>query len=104
MEKQLLYQAVENKSQLLTGLSDAIWEYAELSMQEHRSAAAYIEILKAEGFTVEETLCGMPTAFLGKFGTGKPVIGILGEYIGRIFEEIKHRPLYLVSRHIKKED
>ena len=80
MEKQLLYQAVENKSQLLTGLSDAIWEYAELSMQEHRSAAAYIEILKAEGFTVEEALCGMPTAFLGKFGTGKPVIGILGEY------------------------
>lgn len=29
-------------------------------------------------------------------------IGILGEYIGRIFEEIKHRPLYLVSKHLKK--
>lgn len=28
-------------------------------------------------------------------------IGILGEYIGRIFEEIKHRPLYLVARHLK---
>lgn len=28
-------------------------------------------------------------------------MGILGEYIGRIFEEIKHRPLYLVARHIK---
>lgn len=28
-------------------------------------------------------------------------IGILGEYIGHIFEEIKHRPLYIVSRHIK---
>lgn len=31
-------------------------------------------------------------------------IGILGEYIGRIFEEIKHRPLYLVARHIKSCD
>ncbi len=30
-------------------------------------------------------------------------IGILGEYIGRIFEEIKHRPLYIISRHIKKQ-
>lgn len=28
-------------------------------------------------------------------------IGILGEYIGRVFEEIKHRPLYLIARHIK---
>ena len=80
MDKQLLYQAVENKSALLTDLSDHIWEYAELSMQEHRSAAAYIQALKAEGFTVEEQLCGMPTAFLGKYGSGKPVIGILGEF------------------------
>ena len=80
MEKQLLYQSVESKAQLLTGLSDAIWGYAELSMQEHRSAAEYIQVLKAEGFTVEENLCGMPTAFLGRFGSGKPVIGILGEY------------------------
>lgn len=31
-------------------------------------------------------------------------IGILGEYIGRIFEEIKHRPLYLVGRHIKHKE
>lgn len=80
MDKQLLYQAVENNAQLLTDLSDAIWEYAELSMQEHRSAAAYIEALNAAGFTVEEKLCGMPTAFLGKYGSGKPVIGILGEF------------------------
>jgi len=80
MNKQLLYAAVENKAALLTSLSDRIWEYAELSMEEFRSAESYIALLKQEGFTVEEKLCGMPTAFLGKFGTGKPVIGILGEY------------------------
>ena len=80
MDKQLLYTAVENKSDLLTNLSDRIWEFAELSMEEYRSAEAYIEILKAEGFEVEEKLCNIPTAFLGRFGSGKPVIGILGEY------------------------
>lgn len=80
MEKQKLYNTVEEKAPLLTALSDQIWEYAELSMLEYQSAAAYVALLKEEGFTVEENLCGMPTAFLGRFGNGKPVIGILGEY------------------------
>ena len=80
MDKQFLYRCIEEKAPLLTQLSDAIWEYAELSMQEHRSAQAYLDILRAEGFTVEAELCGMPTAFLGKYGSGKPVIGILGEF------------------------
>ena len=80
MDKQLLYNAVEAKASVLTELSDKIWEYAEISMDEHRSSAAHIAVLKAEGFTVEENLCNIPTAFLGRYGSGKPVIGILGEY------------------------
>lgn len=80
MDKKLIYQAVENKAKLICDLSDKIWEYAEISMQEHRSTAAYLEVLKAEGFEVTENLCGIPTAFSGSYGTGKPVIGILGEY------------------------
>ena len=66
MEKNLIYQAVDAKSALLTELSDEIWGYAELSMEEFQSAAAYIRILRAEGFEVEENLCGIPTAFLGR--------------------------------------
>ena len=30
-------------------------------------------------------------------------LGILGEYIGRIFEEVKQRPLYLIKQHLKKK-
>ena len=80
MDKQTLYDIIEEKAPLLTSLSDKIWEYAELSLLEYRSTAAYVEILKEEGFTVEENLCAIPTAFKGSFGSGKPVIGILGEY------------------------
>lgn len=78
--KQALYDAIDGKAEVLTALSDQIWEYAELSMAEHRSAQAYLQVLKQEGFTLRENLCGMATAFSGSFGTGKPVIGLLGEY------------------------
>lgn len=80
MDKQKLYEIIETKSPLLTDLSDKIWEYAELSMLEYKSMAAYVQILKEEGFEVVENLCNVPTAFSGTFGSGKPVIGILGEY------------------------
>ena len=80
MDKQKLYTIIEEKAPLLTDLSDKIWEYAELSMLEYKSTAAYVQILTEEGFEVTEKLCNMPTAFSGAFGSGKPVIGILGEY------------------------
>ena len=80
MDKQKLYDIIEANSPLLTDLSDLIWEYAELSLLEYKSTAAYVRILNEQGFTVEENLCGIPTAFKGSFGSGKPVIGILGEY------------------------
>ena len=80
MNKEYIYQTVADKAKLICNLSDKIWEYAEISMQEHKSTAAYLEILKAEGFQVQEKLCGIPTAFSGSYGCGKPVIGILGEY------------------------
>ncbi len=79
-------------------LSHEIWEYAELSLREYRSAALYIDKLKAEGFIVTENLGGIPTAFSGSFGSGKPVIGILGEFdalsgLSQAAGEAAHRPL-----------
>ena len=61
-------------------LSHEIWGYAELSLREYRSAALYKEKLREEGFTVAENLGGISTAFSGTFGSGRPVIGILGEF------------------------
>ena len=61
-------------------ISDAIWSYAELGVQEHRSSAWLIKTLEDAGFTVEKGLAGMPTCFVASYGSGKPVVGILAEY------------------------
>lgn len=61
-------------------ISDAIWNYAELGMQEFKSSAILIKTLEEEGFKVEKGVAGMPTCFVASFGSGKPVIGILGEF------------------------
>jgi aminobenzoyl-glutamate utilization protein B len=61
-------------------ISDSIWDYAELGMQEFKSSALLIKTLEKEGFTVEKGAAGMPTCFVATWGSGKPVIGILGEF------------------------
>ncbi len=57
-----------------------IWAYAEVGLDEHRSAARLVGILTKAGFNVKEGVSGMPTAFVAEYGSGKPVIGILAEY------------------------
>lgn len=78
--KKIAIEAIEGEAEKFTALSDKIWELAELSLKEYKSTEAYIAILHELGFEVEEKVAGIDTAFLGKWGSGKPVIGILGEF------------------------
>ena len=80
MEKQFLYDVIEENASEIIALSDKIWELAELSMEEYGSAEYYCQLLEKEGFRVDRQLCGIPTAFSGEFGSGSPRIGILGEF------------------------
>lgn len=57
-----------------------IWTYAELGLQENRSAARLVGILKKAGFKLKEGVSDMPTAFVAEYGSGSPIIGILAEY------------------------
>ncbi|HMA54562.1 MAG TPA: M20/M25/M40 family metallo-hydrolase, partial [Acidobacteriota bacterium] len=61
-------------------ISDSIWQYAELGLQEFNSSKLLADTLEAAGFTVERGLAGMPTCFVATYGSGKPVIGLLGEF------------------------
>jgi aminobenzoyl-glutamate utilization protein B len=72
--------SVDRHATDLVGISDKIWAYAETALREHRSAAALADYAEQQGFKVERGVAGMPTAFVATFGSGQPVIGIMGEY------------------------
>lgn len=78
--KQAVIATIDNKFSALTALSDKIWSFEEIAFQEKQSAAALADFAEANGFTVKRGLAEIPTAFTAEFGSGSPVIGILGEF------------------------
>lgn len=71
---------LDEKKALLTDINDRIWEFAEVGLQEHKSADLLADELERAGFRVERGVAGMPTAFTASFGSGNPKIGFLAEY------------------------
>jgi aminobenzoyl-glutamate utilization protein B len=71
---------VDRRTDDVKEVNRAIWEFAEVGLQENRSSELLVEKLKQAGFEVKTGLSGMPTAFVASYGSGSPVIGILAEY------------------------
>ena len=71
---------IDRNAETLSRINKNIWSYAETGLQEFKSSRELMDFLKANGFTVEEGVAGMPTAFVASYGSGRPVIGILAEY------------------------
>jgi len=71
---------VSDISSGLVELSRKVWKFAEVGLREDNSAAAEAAYLKEEGFGVKTGTCGMPSAFVAEWGSGRPFIGFLGEY------------------------
>jgi aminobenzoyl-glutamate utilization protein B len=79
-DKQTIIADLDKRSTEYADLSKQIWNFAELGYQEEKSSLLLQEQLKKEGFDVQAGVAGIPTAFVATYGSGKPVIGILGEY------------------------
>lgn len=71
---------IDARSDELKAVNKAIWEFAEVGLEERRSSSLLVEKLKSAGFDVKTGVAGMPTAFVASYGSGKPVIGLLAEY------------------------
>ena len=71
---------IEENRQQLIDLSDSVWSTPELGLLEEKSSKVLADALESAGFKVERGVAKMPTAFVATYGSGKPVIGILGEF------------------------
>ena len=78
--KQAVINSVNAQFEDLRDLSDRIWSYEEIAFEETRSAADLVSYAKSNGFKVTTGIGEMPTAFVAEYGSGEPIIGILGEF------------------------
>jgi aminobenzoyl-glutamate utilization protein B len=79
--KQKAWGWIDENSEHIIGLSDSVWEYAELGLTEEKSAKLLSGELEKAGFKLERGVAGMPTAFVATWSNGKgPTIGLMGEY------------------------
>lgn len=78
--KKAIVASVENHRTELIGISDSIWALAETAFEEDDSARILADYAEKNGFEVERGVAGIPTAFTATYGSGKPVISILGEF------------------------
>ena len=96
--KQAAFAWVDENSDRLIKISETIWEYAEIALQETRSAELLAQTLEDAGFKVERGVAGLPTAFTARWGSGSPTIGILAEYdalpsLSQVVGMIEKKPL-----------
>lgn len=80
MQKKYAYNWIEQNKSRITEISDAIWEFAEVGLQEFKSSKLQSEEMERYGFKTEMGVAGMPTAFVSSWGSGRPIIGYLGEF------------------------
>jgi aminobenzoyl-glutamate utilization protein B len=78
-QKKELHAVVERNAAAITTLSDAIYYFAELGMQEVESAKLLRETLEAAGFRVRLGDAGFPTNVWAEWGSGRPRIAIVTE-------------------------
>lgn len=71
---------IDAKASTYADVAKQIWGFAEVGYQEEKSSALLQSGLAAAGFTIQKGVAEIPTAFVATWGTGKPVIGILGEF------------------------
>ena len=78
--KEQAWKWIEENQNRIIEVSDTVWGYAELGLVEYKSSKLISDELKKHCFKIEMGVADIPTAFVANWGSGRPVIGIMGEY------------------------
>ncbi len=75
-----ILEQLDAKSEQYGQIAQEIWSLAEMGYQEEKSSALLQQTLSDAGFAIKTGVAGIPTAFTAEYGSGSPIIGIMGEY------------------------
>jgi aminobenzoyl-glutamate utilization protein B len=79
-EAQALLAKIDARRGEIAEVAGALWDYAEVGYKEEKSSGLLKDRLRTEGFSIEEGVAGIPTAFVASYGSGGPIIAILAEF------------------------
>lgn len=74
--KQEVIKKIDDRQKFTQEVNDQIFSFGELGFQEFETTRYLTNLLEKNGFTIERGVAGMPTAWIAKWGSGKPVIAI----------------------------
>lgn len=77
---QQIVESIESRRESDWQIALKIWKAAEPGYQESTSSETLKDMLSQRGFRIESGIAEIPTAFSAEYGSGKPVIGVLGEF------------------------
>ncbi|MEW9677972.1 M20 family metallopeptidase [Lentibacillus sp. L22] len=97
--KQFIENYLEENKSYFEQVSEFIYTHPETRFEEYDSSAFLASECEKQGFTVERSVADIETAFVATYGSGKPVIGFLGEFdalsgLGQKPNETNYQPTY----------
>ncbi len=78
--QEIILNRIKVHEDRLCGIAKEIWENPQTALQETHASSLLAEELESNGFSTEQGIGQMPTAFVASWGKGRPIIGFLGEY------------------------
>jgi aminobenzoyl-glutamate utilization protein B len=74
--KTVVVDRVEARRKLAQVMNDTVFSFGELAYQEFETSKYLTNVLEKSGFSVEQGVAGIPTAWVARWGSGRPVIAL----------------------------